>query len=168
VLLLPFGHYDVDQGFHLLHLQMVTLDDHPNTIPKTQQHQTLIFFDVNEDITTNQVFNQAFDVVSPRTRACNLPSIKGKSNKKITNRKICLFRGPLIIEAIKKKSQTTEEMELLEMQMTREITIQIFENEQARRKLLLEGQLQMATIFVEVLKHKNPLGHNKFKSDSIL
>jgi hypothetical protein len=30
-------------------------------------------------------------------------------------------------------------MELLEMQMTREITIQILENEQARRKLLLEG-----------------------------
>jgi hypothetical protein len=32
-------------------------------------------------------------------------------------------------------------MELLEMQMTREITIQILENKQARRKLLLEGQL---------------------------
>jgi hypothetical protein len=142
LLALPFGHCDVDQGFHLLHLQMVNLDDHPNTIAKTQ-HQTLIFSNANEDVTTNQLFNHTFDVVSPRTRACNLPSTKGKSNKKLTNRKIQLFRDPSIIEAIKKYSQTIEEMELLEMQMTSEITIQILENEQARRKLPLEGQLQM-------------------------
>jgi hypothetical protein len=57
VLLLPLGHCDVDQGFHLLHLQMVNLDDHPNIIPKTQQHQTLILFNVNKDVATNQVFN---------------------------------------------------------------------------------------------------------------
>jgi hypothetical protein len=75
VFLLPLGHRDVDQGFRLLHLQMVNLDDHPNIIPKTQQHQTLIFYNVNEDVTTNQVCNHAFDVVSPRTRACNT---KGK------------------------------------------------------------------------------------------
>jgi hypothetical protein len=57
---------------------------------------------MNEDVTTNQVFNHAFDIVSPRTRACNLPSIKGKSNRKITNRKIRIFKGPSIIEAIKR------------------------------------------------------------------
>jgi hypothetical protein len=164
VLLLPVGHRDVDKGFCLLHFQMVNLDDHPNIIPKTQQHQTLIFYIVNLDVTTNQVFNRAFDVVLPRTWACNLPSTKSKSNKKITNRKRCLFRGPSIIEAIKKYSQTTKEMELLEMQMTREITIQILENEQARRKLFLEGQLQVATLFDKVLKPKNPLGHSNFRS----
>jgi len=32
-----------------------------------------------------------------------LPSTKSKSNQKITNKKIHLFKGPLIIEAIKKK-----------------------------------------------------------------
>jgi hypothetical protein len=41
------------------------------------------------------------------------------------------------------------------MQMTKEIMTQILKSEQVGRKLLLEGQLQMATIFVEVLKPRN-------------
>jgi hypothetical protein len=47
-------------------------------------------------------------------------------------------------------------MEILKMQMTRDIMTQINENEQARRKLFLEGQLQMAAPFPEELKPKDP------------
>jgi hypothetical protein len=47
-------------------------------------------------------------------------------------------------------------MEILKMQMTRDIMTQINENEQARRKLFLGGQLQMAAPFPEELKPKDP------------
>ncbi len=53
------------------------------------------------------------------------------------------------------------------MQMTRDIVIQIHENEQARRKLLLEGQLQMAAAFLEELKPKDPHGPSSSISSSI-
>ncbi len=43
------------------------------------------------------------------------------------------------------------------MQMTKEITTHILESEQVGRKLLLEGQLYMATLLVEVLKPKDPI-----------
>jgi hypothetical protein len=46
-------------------------------------------------------------------------------------------------------------MEILKMQMTRDIMTQIHENEQARRKLFLEGQLQVAAPFLEELKPKD-------------
>lgn len=42
------------------------------------------------------------------------------------------------------------------MQMTKEITTQILKSEQVGRKLLLEGQLQMASLFTKVLKPKDP------------
>ncbi len=44
------------------------------------------------------------------------------------------------------------------MQMTKEITTQILKNEQVTRKLLLERQLQMTTIFVKLLKPRDPIG----------
>jgi hypothetical protein len=47
-------------------------------------------------------------------------------------------------------------MEILKMQMARDNMTQIHENEQARRKLFLEGQLQMAAPFLEELKPKDP------------
>jgi hypothetical protein len=47
-------------------------------------------------------------------------------------------------------------MEILKMQMTRDNMTQIHENEQARRKLFLEEQLQMAAPFLEELKPKDP------------
>ncbi len=43
------------------------------------------------------------------------------------------------------------------MQMTKDITTQILENEQAGRKLLLERQLQIVVLFAKVLKPKDPL-----------
>jgi hypothetical protein len=148
----------IDQGFHLPHPQVVKLDDHPNSILETQpleslERQTPVFVDSNDHVTANHTFNQAFDIVSPRTRACNLPSTIGKPNNKVTCKKRCLFgEFPSIAEAIKEYSQTAKELELLKKKMTKEIATQILESEQVGRKLLLKGQLQMAILFVEVLK----------------
>jgi hypothetical protein len=64
--------------------------------------------------------------------------------------------SPSIIKAIKKHSHTTKELELLKMQMTKEIMTQILKSEQVGRKLLLKGQLQIIVFFNEVLKPQNP------------
>ncbi len=40
---------------------------------------------MNEHVTFDQASKQTFDVVLPRTKACNLPNIRGKPNKKATN-----------------------------------------------------------------------------------
>jgi hypothetical protein len=53
------------------------------------------------------------------------------------------------------------------MQMTKKITTQILKSEQVGRKLLLEGQLQMAALFVEVLKPRNPTRPSSSRSGSI-
>ncbi len=55
----------IDQGSCLPYLQVVNLDDHPNSIPKTQpleslEHQTPIFVDSNDHVTPNHTFNQTF------------------------------------------------------------------------------------------------------------
>jgi len=107
---------DIDQGFRLPHPQMVNLDDHLNFIPKTQplesfEHQAPIFVDSNDHVTPNHPSNQAYAIVSPRTRACNLPSTKGKPNKKATRKKQCLSReSPSFVKAIKEYSHTTKEL----------------------------------------------------------
>ncbi len=82
----------IDQGSHLPHFQVVNLDDHPNSIPKTQSFknlecQTPIFVDSNDHVTPNHTFDQAFDIMSLRIRACNLLSIRGKPNKKSRSKK---------------------------------------------------------------------------------
>jgi hypothetical protein len=163
----------IDQGSCLPHPQVVNLDDHSNYILETQsleslEHQTPIFVDGNDLVTPKHTSNQAFDVVSLRTRACNLLDIKGKPNKKTTSKKWCLVGEFLFIaQAIKKYSQTAKELEFLKMQMTKEITTQVLDSERVGKKLLLEGQLQMAAIFAEVLKPKNPTRPNPFTSGSI-
>jgi hypothetical protein len=59
---------------------------------------------MNEHVTFDQTSKQTFDLVSPRTKACNLPSIRGKPNKKTTNKKRQISReSPSILRAIKKK-----------------------------------------------------------------
>jgi hypothetical protein len=87
----------IDHGFHLPDPQVVNLDDHLNSIPKTQppesfKCQTLIFVDNNDHVTQNHTFNQAFDIVSPKTKACNLIGIRGKPNKKAISKKRCLSK----------------------------------------------------------------------------
>jgi hypothetical protein len=51
--------------------------------------------------------------------------------------------------------------------MTKKITTQILESEQVRRKLLLEGQLQMDVLFAEVLKPRDPARPSSSTSGSI-
>jgi hypothetical protein len=58
-------------------------------------------------------------------------------------------------------------MEILKMQMTKDITTQILENEQAGKKLLLEGQLQMVVLFAKVLKPKDPLKPSNYVGGNI-
>jgi len=84
---------------------------------------------MNEHVTFDQTSKQTFDLVSPRTKACNLPSIRGKPNKKTTNKKRQISReSPSILRAIKKNTQIAKEMQMLKM--TQDITKQILNNEQ--------------------------------------
>lgn len=72
--------------------------------------------------------------------------------------KKCLFGGVSINYKSHHKIFTNcKKMEILKMQMTKDITTQILENEQAGRKLLLERQLQIVVLFAKVLKPKDPL-----------
>jgi hypothetical protein len=123
----------IDQGSRLLHPLVVNLDDHPNSIPETQpleslERQTPIVVDSNDHVTPNHTVNQAFDIVSPKTTACNLPSTTGKPSNKVTCKKRCLSgESPSIAEAIKEYSQTAKELEVLKKKMTKEIETQILE-----------------------------------------
>jgi len=76
------------------------------SISKTQEHhspkcQFLIFDDMNENVTFDQTSKQAFNVMSPLIRACNLVDIGGKPNKKARHKKMCLFGSPSTIGTIK-------------------------------------------------------------------
>jgi hypothetical protein len=93
------------------------------------------FNDINEHVTYNQASKQAYDdVVSPKTRASNLPDTKDKPNKKkFTNKNRHLYGGsPSIARDIKKYTQTIKEIKMLKMEMTRDIIKQILKNEQAK------------------------------------
>jgi hypothetical protein len=117
----------IDQSSHLPHPQVVNLDGHPNSILKTQppeslEHQTPIFVDSNDHVTPNHTFDQTFDIVSPKTRACNLLGTRNKPNKKATSKKWCFFReSPSLAKAIKEYSHIAKELDLLKMQVTKEI-----------------------------------------------
>jgi hypothetical protein len=99
---------DIDQGSHLQHPQMVNLDDHLNSIPKMQPLENLerqgpIFVNNNDCVTPIHTSNQAYDIVSAKTRACNLPGTRGKPNKKATSKKQCLSKeSPSMAIVIKK------------------------------------------------------------------
>jgi len=82
----------IDQSSCLPHPQMVNLNDHPNFIPKTQpleslECQTPFFVDSSDHVTPNHTFNQAYDIISPKTKACNLLGTRGKPNNKVTSKK---------------------------------------------------------------------------------
>lgn len=95
----------IHQGVQLFQLWVVNLDDLFETIPKTQhqslERQTLIFYNMNEHITFDQISEQASDVVSPKTKACNLPNARGKPNKK----RHLFGTSPSIVETIKEYIQ---------------------------------------------------------------
>jgi hypothetical protein len=75
--------------------------------------------------------------------------------------------SPSVAKAIKKYSQIAKKLKLLKIQMTKEITNQILKIEQVGKKLLLEGQLQMATFFAKVLKPKDPTWPSSSTSGSM-
>jgi hypothetical protein len=79
----------INEGPHLLHLYMMNLNYHPNTIAKIQHQslncQILIFIDTNKHVTPYQTYDETFDVVLPKKRASNLLNTIGKSNKKTTS-----------------------------------------------------------------------------------
>jgi hypothetical protein len=85
----------LDQGVRLFQLRVLNLNALFETIPKTQhqslEHQTLIFYSISEHITFHQTSEQASNVMSPKTRAYNLPSVrrmytKCKGNGDVENR----------------------------------------------------------------------------------
>ncbi len=51
------------------------------------------------------------------------------------------------------------------MQLPMDITTQILENKQVKKKMHLDGQLQMTTLFVEVLKPRDPTTPSSSTSD---
>ncbi len=73
--------------------------------PRSFELQTLIFVDSNDHVTPNHTFDQTFDIVAPKTKACNLLGIKGKPNKKTIRKKQRLSRESVsIAKAIKEYS----------------------------------------------------------------
>ncbi len=66
---------------------------------------------------------------------------------------------------IKKYAQIAQKMEDLKMQLPRDITTQILENKQVKRKMHLDGQLQMTTLFVQVRKPGEPTTPSSSTSD---
>jgi hypothetical protein len=61
----------------------------------------------------------------------------------------------IIASAIKEFSEGVKKIEKMKMEMIERIVIQMFQNEHIGRKLIVQGQLQMATLFAEVLKPTN-------------
>ncbi len=60
-----------------------------------------------------------------------------------------------IVDAIKDFSKGVKEIGKMKMEMTERIATQMFQNEQTSRKLIMQAQLQMATLFAKVLKLKD-------------
>jgi hypothetical protein len=64
---------------------------------------------MSEHITFDQTLKQAYDVMSPKTRAYNLPNAKSKPNKKITTKKRHLFgTSPSIVKTIKEYTKNAK------------------------------------------------------------
>ncbi len=63
---------------------------------------------MNEHITFDQTSQQAFDVMSPKTRACNFLGAKGKPNKKVTNNKRVYLEG---LDPLQKPSKNIHKMQ---------------------------------------------------------
>jgi hypothetical protein len=69
----------------------------------------------------------------------------------VKNKKIKLDVGSYtIVDAIKKSLEGVKEIEMMKMEITKTITTQMFQSEETSRKLIVQGQLQMATLFVEI------------------
>jgi hypothetical protein len=89
---------------------------------ESPKHQTPIFVNSNDHVKPNHTFDQTYDIVSPRTKACKLLGTSSKPNKKTISKKQCLFReSPSIAKTIKEYSQIAKELEFLKMQIMTQI-----------------------------------------------
>jgi len=59
-----------------------------------------------------------------------------------------------IVDAIKKFSTSVQEIEKFKIEKIERITSQMLQNEKENRQMVLHSQLQIATIFAQMLKPK--------------
>jgi len=128
--------HGVDQGVHMPHEEIHDLSD-----------------DDDEESTPNATPPKANSStpISPRTRAAQQPHCTGQLNKSAEKRKRKLNAGDhAIASAITNFSDGIIQIEKMKLQLTEKI----IESEKQGREMVLQGQLQMATLFAEVLKAK--------------
>jgi hypothetical protein len=97
----------IDQSSRLLHPQVINLDDHFNFVPKTQslespECQIPIFVDSNDLVTPKHTFSQTLDIVSLRTRACNLLALKANPTRKLQAKNGVWLRSLLPLQKLSK------------------------------------------------------------------
>jgi hypothetical protein len=121
--------------------------------PKRQTH---VFGDdkANVRITPSASYD------SPITKACNLPCVQGKLNKKLKRKKRWLSISSYIItNAINNFTHLVKEIELKKMEMTKFVTSQMLQNEKKGKQMMIQGQLQLVALFIDVLKPKTSYGN---------
>ncbi len=96
--------------------------------------QVLVFSHGNEE----EVHAPSIGSNTLRTKACKLPSVQGKANKRMENKRRKLDVGSFaIIDAIKKNSKGVKEIKKMKMEMTKRIATQLLQNEQKGRELVV-------------------------------
>ena len=95
---------------------------------------------------------------TPCTKAANQPGCEGQVNKSANKKKRKLLTGDeAIANAITHFSDGVLEVEKMKLKVTEKL----IDSEREGRELLMKGQLQMATLFVEALKNKDSSGSSK-------
>ncbi|KAG0594759.1 hypothetical protein M758_UG106800 [Ceratodon purpureus] len=128
--------HGVDQGIRMPHEEIHNLSD-----------------DDDEESTPNATPTKANSTapILPRTRAAKQPHCVGQLNKSAEKRRRKLSAGDhAIASAITDFSNGIIEIEKMKL----EVIEKIIESEKQGREMVLQGQLQMAALFVEVLKAK--------------
>ncbi len=133
-----------DQGVHVMNFEtkVVNVSDEKDVqtscVPSSPERQIPMFGDDNANVeTTPSVSSNSF-----RIRACKLPSVQRKFNKKLKWKKRRLFTSSSVITyAINKFTHVVKEIEFLKMEMTKFITPQMLQNENNGKQMMIQGQL---------------------------
>jgi hypothetical protein len=92
-----------------------------------------------EDDNANVGITLSINFGSPRTRACKLPSVQAKPNKKLERKKKRLSIGSsTIADAINNFTHLMKEIELKKMEMTKFITFQMLQNEEKCKQMMIQ------------------------------
>jgi hypothetical protein len=138
--------------------KVVNVNDEKNIqapcVPDSLKWQIPMFGDDNANVGTTPSANSN----SLRTRACKLLSVQRKPNKKLKREKRWLFTSSSIITYAINISHMEKEIEFLKMEMTKFITPQMLQNEDNWKKMMIQGQLQLATLFADLFKPKTTNG----------